>query len=494
MTKPNETNQIQEGVVYLSSVGGVYQATKYDAAALKKYSKNVYGAGIAEKLRNLIFQEKYTIEVLNPQGEPDQKVSQRLTLMCDQESVKLWNAIRQAWTDIFWFGASLYNPVWGYLGNEYILQKLRHLPAESFGTQPAERPIQFSEILKGVVQQITTCPRCNGEKRVDGQVCPECKGTGSITTIECWQTLNPTDQVSFPQGDLSMANIQKRLTNVFMVKNPVSAELAGAPLALPIIPLLVMLDFTWQAQMQKVNRIGAPIFFLKITNPKKDDLIYGQNLLRNWGKNTSYQLRQNFELIIPDLKDNSSNEATIEALSRMVIDYFSPVSFLNRSGTSPMSGSSMAEQELLYAYVRGVHEWISDAFNPLLQEYLDDNAYTGYIARIVIPSPSIDKSEIWLKQATEGARNGSLTTNEIRSLLEMDELDEQGLSDLRADVAARQPTPAAQTTEVVQADMALRSMAADRLDPYWAVNRKTGKRLVQTVLGIEEGSSDDAEK
>jgi hypothetical protein len=457
----------EEGIVYLSSIPyGDRRTTKVTADKLVKYAKNVYGAGVTHKQRNLIFQEKYKIRVLDPDQESNPELENRLTLMCDQKGVRLWPALQLAWYDAFWFGMSLFNPVWGYEGNEYVLQKLRHLPPESFGTQPYGRTVLFSDVLKGVV------------------ISPE-----DPEVVEYWQTLNPMDISTMP-SEISAKMLQKKLQNIFTVKDPVSTELAGSPTIIPIIPLLTMLDFAWQAQVQKVNRTGAPLMFMKIINPTGDDIRYGQSFLNNWGKNSGMQLRANMEIIVPDLKDTSSALETIEALNKMIVDYFSPTSMLNSSGAAaPMSGSSNAEQELLYAYVRGIHSWISEAFEQLLQVYLDANAYEGYTVHIDIPSPSIDKSDLWLKQATEGARNGSLMTNEIRSLLEASELDEDGLAALRADVAARAPPALAQSPAMAQAELAIKAMSVDKLDPY-GITGPQGKRLVQTVLGIENGEEE----
>jgi hypothetical protein len=456
----------EEGVVYLSSIPyGDRRTTKVTADKLVKYAKNVYGAGVTHKQRNLIFQEKYKIRVLDPNQESDTDLENRLTLMCDQKDVRMWPALQLAWYDAFWFGMSFFNPVWGYEGNEYVLQKLRHLPPESFGMQPYGRAVLYSEILKGVVINPTD------------------------QTVEYWQTLNPMDISQMP-SEISPKMLQKKLENIFTVKDPVSSELAGSPTIIPIIPLLTMLDFSWQSQVQKVNRIGAPLMFLKIINPQGDDIRYGQAFLNNWGKSTGMQLRPNMEIVVPDLKDNSSALQTIEALNMMIIDYFSPTSMLNSSsGANPLSGSSAAEQELLYSYIRGIHSWISEAFEQLLQVYLDANAYEGYRVHIDIPSPSIDKSDLWLKQADLGAKYGFMTTNELRDFMELPELDDAGLEGLRADVGVRQPAPIAGSPAMAQAELAIKAMQVDKLDPYGITGQK-GKKLIQTVLGIENGETE----
>ena len=449
-TKKLSTTKM-EGTVYLSSYGTVYHKAKIDADRLKKYSRNAYGAGVANKHRHLIFNEKYSIEVQDKEGNPDEDLSLHLTQMFDGKEVRLWSKMQTAWNDVFWFGMSFFNPVWEYRGSEYYLEKLRRLPPESFATAPYGRSVLYSEILQGV----TLDPQ-SGEP-------------------EYYQTLESLGvQVA---SNFSGKMMQSKLTDIFTVSDPSSGELAGSPIVLPIAPIISMLDFSWQAQLQKVNRIGAPIMFMEIQDPSEDDIAYGQRFLANWGKNTGMQIRPNMKLIIPDLKDNSSAIETINALSKLVIDYFTPASLIAKDGTL-IGGSSASEQELLLSYIRGNHAWITEAFEQLPQTYLEANAYDGYTARIIIPSPSIDKSEIWLKQAQLGFATQSMSLNEIRDRLELEELDEEGVQKLKEEYAQLAPEAVAR---MLYAAYGTRTLSINE------------RRTLAKRLGIDIGDLSDAD-
>ena len=474
----------EEGIIYLSNFGNYYRVPKYSTQIIRKYQDNVYSAGIYHKQRHTLFREKYKLVITDPDGETDtdecSAIQTDMVKMCDAAMVQphmygLQSAIEMSWADTFWFGMSFFNPVWDWEGNEYTLLKLRHLPAESFGTQPYGRPFLYSDILQGVVIS-----------PFDG-------------SVEYFQTLYMPQNNAPPGPVVSTQFLQTKLTNIVTIKDPAFPDLCGKPVMLPIFPLIAMLDFTWQAQVQRVNRIGAPILFLKIINPQGNDIEYGQLLLQNWGKNSAFQLRQNFELVKPDLSDSGSALETIDALDKLIIQYFNPASQIQRThSAAPMSGSSGSEKEMVDDYVRNVHAWLEEQWSHILQEYLDVNGYEGYTVLVDIPDPSIDRLDIELRQAQVGSQNGSMTTNEIRMLLGQEELDDAGLAALREDVSARQPAPAASpfgvSPEMQKAELALKAVKADELDPSAYLDRDRVKGIVNAALGESAAPQNEDDK
>ena len=433
---PEQRTQ-QEGIVYLSNFGSYYRVPRYTAAMVKEWQNNVYCGGVEHKQRNLLFQEKYEITITNPDGEEDDETEQivkSLEDMLDEPEVSFWMAMQMAWRDLFYFGMSFWNPIWEWTdaqvgtkkAKEYRLTRFRHLPAESFGTQPYGRPFLYSDILQGVVLSPVT-----GE-------------------IEYFQTLY-MPQLNYPPGPVvSTQYLQTQLVNIFSMKDPAIPDLAGKPTMLPILPLIVMLEFSWQAQIQKVNRIGAPLLFLKIENPVGDDVDYGQKLLQNWGKNTGFQLRHNFTLITPDLKDTSSALETIEALDKLIQQYFSPSSMLAKaqSGSQSIGGNAAAEAGLIAAYCRSIHSRMEVMWEQFLQPYLDENGYDGYHIHLTIPDPAEDRSAVMLQVATLGAQTKVLSRNEIREILastgaNIEELDDKGLQKITDDWQTANPVPPA---------------------------------------------------
>jgi hypothetical protein len=464
-TEKDATLTQEQGVVYLSSLGGVYQPSTIDGIRIAKIRRNIYWADTINKLEQLIFQVKPAIKVLNPEEQKDErttKLEKSFRKMLKAPDVQFWGKIPVSWKDAAEWGGSVFNPVWKNEGNEYVLKKLRHLQSESFILQPYSRPIVYSDVLKGIVP-------------------------GPDDTIEFYQTINAIDaSVLSPSA---IKNLQTKLENIFFVKQPTSEGVAGTPLLLPMVPIISMLDFTWQAQIQKVNRIGAPILFLKITNPQGDDIAYGQKFLQNWGKNTSYQLRPNFELIIPDLKDNSSALDTIDALAKLCIRFQTPASMISKDGTL-IGGSSKPELEMVYNYVRTQHEWLSDAWDPLLQVKLDAEGYEGYTVSLDWPTPSIDKSDLYISLIEKGFNTRTLSLNERRNLAKMagakvEELDDAGrlaLEEEYAKVPAATPNP-----DFQKAATLAKIASANQLDPFAVIPKKAQQKFYQATLGIECG-------
>ncbi len=462
------TIQQEQGVVYLSSLGGIYQPSTTDGLRVAKIRKNIYWRDTVNKLEQLIFQGKPAIFVLNPDEQKDPrttKLEKSYRKMLKAPDVMFYGKVQISWVDSAEWGGSVYNPVWKNEGNEYILRKLRHLQSESFIIQPYSRPIQYSNILKGIVP-------------------------GPDDTLEFYQTLNAIDaSVLSPSA---IKNLQAKLENIYFVKHPTSEGPAGTPLLEPMIPIVSMLDFSWQAQIQKVNRIGAPLLFLKITNPQGDDIAYGNKFLANWGKNTSYPIRPNFELIIPDLKDNSSALETIDALARLAMRFQTPASMISKDGTL-IGGSAQPELEMVYNYIRTQHEWLTDAWEPLLQIKLDAEGYEGYTVHLNFPTPSVDKSTLYLNLIKTGFETRTLPlAQRLRLAGKIDSEivvpDAAGLAEIEEEFArtpSTSPSPAMQKVDGI-----IRAVEANKLDPSYLLSKegvKKARKLVQATLGIEEG-------
>ena len=391
----------EEGTVYISSIGGYYEAPEIDADKLHDFQSNIYIRGLLTKHKNLIFSDKFTLEVKDAKGETDEDLQKTMTQMCEQKNVRLWSKMQAGYIDgIFMYGIGLFNPVWGYEGNEYKLLKLRYLPAYTFRNASVTGTMKiYSQILQGI-------------------------------------TLNEAkNEMEFWQADEN--GVVQQLKNVFYIKDPAAQGLAGESIVVPLVPIIEMLKFSWDTQMQQVHRTGAKLLFIKVTDPKPasnkngnvGDVDYANKLLEKWSKDMAFQLRENMTLIDPGIKDDSNNLEIIDALHKMIIDYVTPTSFIAREGAT-IGGSEKQREEMMLRYIRGIHSWLEDQFEMLLNRYLEYNEYKDYTVSIHIPSPSIDRSEIELKQAVEGFKSKSLTINEIRQRLGAEGLDEKDREEL----------------------------------------------------------------
>ena len=386
--------------MFLTSSGQPYQAPQITSHKLKQYSKNFYGAGVARKLLSLFFAGEIDIEITDKNGKADEKVEEVVENMMTAPDVSLFTKMRMGWTDKFWQGLGIFDPTWELRGPEWRLIKLTRLPPESFAFRAyvvglSEAGIQATvpgAILRGVIAM------------PDGN-------------IRYFQTTN--------------THAQQELVGLFVVKHSHSPEVAGEPEILPVTPVITMLDFAFKAQMQKVNRVGAPILLLQITNPKGDDIQYGEKLIKNWGKDTGFILRPNFTIVDFNFRDTQAALETINLLTDMLMDYWVPTSMLSKTGTL-IGGNSNSDLRLIYSFIAGQHRETEAEWEPLIQQYLDANGYDGYRAKIHIEDPEIDISELALEQAKVGSTTGLLDDNEIRSRLGAREMTEAELAKLPA--------------------------------------------------------------
>lgn len=385
----------EAGVKYVTSWGQIINQSDIGAAELMKFRTNVYAKGVERRQQCLIFTERPIINVLDGDGNPDDAVRDRITEMCHWDEVDLESKMVMAWNEILWYGAALFNPVWEQEGSEIVLRKLRHLPSDSFTSPPQGVQTIYSPILQGIVLE-------------DGEL-----------AFYQMQSLN----------DIAPTRLDTENAEIIMIKEPTEPGLAGSPIIVPLVPVLKMMNYAWDAQMQKGHRVAAPIVFIKVTNGTEEDETYAKNILKKWGKSTSFVLRGNMELVRVDIPDNPTAMDIINALNQLLIEFFSPASSITKEGTL-IGGSDWGAAELVKSYIMGIHRWLESAFQKILQEYLDYNGYEDLHVTIALPSPSIDRANIMLQQASVGAQQRVLSINEVRRKLEVEELDEEGLAQI----------------------------------------------------------------
>jgi hypothetical protein len=220
-------------------------------------------------------------------------------------------------------------------------------------------------------------------------------------------------------------------------------KLGGSPMIQPLILAIAYLNQAWTAVSQTTNRAGAPSLFLRVTDGDDDTLAYCREVLRNWGKNTSFPLPENVEIVDPHIKEPANTAEAIRMLQNLLIDYFSPVSLLQSGEGGGIFDNSSEKVALILAFIQGMHSWLEDAFEKLLQVYLIANRYDGYSVRIKLPLPDIDRTESnqrWV-EVLANAKTAVVDENEIRRFIpNVEELDEAGIARLRA-MNAVQETP-----------------------------------------------------
>lgn len=421
-----------------------FEEPEYDADTIRKYRRNVYLRKFIEQQHSLLFGEPYILDVFDPDGEPNDEVATDIRAMCERKEVRLWTKMQRAYPDICCYGIAPFNQPWEKEEDGFWrLKKLNHLPAYTFRNAPTdldEEYYTFSPLLPGIVQ------------------------LAKSKEIRFYQTK--------ANGDVELVK------GVEALRDPTADSFVGDPLYLPLYPILSHLNFSWKAQMQLVNRWGAGGQMLVwVKNPEQDDIEYAEDFLRSYGKDMGQRLRDN--MTVQFLPDSGSSSAldTIEMLHELMTSFFSPADMIRRDG-SIIGGSSASEFELLINFAKRQHGILTTGTEDIINQYFPANGFEeGWHAKLYIPVISVEKAELWLKQAEAGDKMGVMLQNEIRDRLELEELDEEGKAQLAEERKGRQPAPE-QDTAKMQGVAAL--MSAYPLHPEKGL--KTYKKFVQRNL------------
>lgn len=451
----------EEGEVWLTNLdpGRIFEEPALDADKVLNYEQNYYIRRLLENQRTLIFMEEpEQYGVLDPDGEPDTDLTVFMTRML--KKVNVWTAFQHILKDRSLYAAAPFNPVWGdesWNGlNYYSLRKLNHLPPYTFREAPAKYKIIFSDIMKGIA--------LNDENK-----------------IEYWQH----------QSD----GVTRQLKNVVLVTDPLANDPVGEPFFRPLYPIITMLDYAWQGQMQLNTALAAGgVACVKLDEGyTEDDWDYAQDLLRNIGKNYRFILKHNMTAVSFPISPNTVALDTISALMRMCDDFLTPISALRKEGTL-IGGSNWAEFEAHNNYIRGVHAWLVSGINGILQPFFEYNDLEGYRINFNLPTPSLDRAELWMKQAIAlgdlVAKGVTVAEeNEFRSLLERPEFDEEKIAGLKEKQKSQTPTDPLFKLEQEKVEVArmeaVAKLTGNALNPY----RVAPKKWVQARLRIEEGET-----
>lgn len=368
----------------------MYTSPAITADKLRETLQNVYVQSELSKRSLVFFPNSVKIEALDPQQEINEEMTHHLQNMIDAAEVKLTSRVKQADSDSYNWGMGAFNPVWMRRGNEIYLAKLRHLPAWSFDQAPTTVSMMetWSDILQGVV-------------------------------------LNEKGQPAYYQRQDSYASDPVEIKNILIVKNPQDEGLAGDSKLISLAQILEMLKYCWNIEMQAANRAGAPIFFIRITDPQAaceangwvSDVAYANMIIKNWSKNKQFVLRDNMEIINLDVGQQVDVLPMIEVLKKIIEDYFSISKMISKDGTL-IGGSSGPELQLLNQAIKGCHNWLLSPFEDLLNQYFVMNGFPdGWTVRLSIELNEPDRTEAKIKQAEVVIKGQCGDLDDLRALL-----------------------------------------------------------------------------
>lgn len=407
----------EQGVIYISSAtGNIYTSPKIDISKIKELLQNPYIVSKLEKRTITFFPERVKIEALDPKQNIDPDVTQIMQNMCESEDVRLSDRVIQGDNSAYCYGIGVYNPVWMRKGGKILLQKLRHLSTWSFATAPTLRASTetWSSLLPGIL-------------------------LGTDGNPEYWQRKD------------SITTETEQITNVMVVRDPKDESLAGDSDLIPLVSVIEMIKFVLNTEMQVINRSGAPIFFIKIENPRSaddpycdgvSDVDFANLIIKNASKDNAYTLRDNMTVVTVPFdpkKDNLATEATLKAI---IDDYFSISNQISKNGTL-IGGSTIPEFKLLTQAIKGRHNWLLAPFESMLNQYFVLNGYPeGWTVRLTIPLWEEDKTELKLKQGDAAWKWGVAGPDELRLLAGLEPADPKKWAEIDKFYSSRVQTPA----------------------------------------------------
>lgn len=451
-----KSDKPEEGTTYYFAPGGTsFKAPKIDVNSIAKIIENkTIEEGLTQQQR-ILFQHDPKISVFNLKTkEVDADLSAILQDMVNEDGVQLNFAIQRAWRDTAEWGPALYNPVWDYEGSEFRLKKLKRLEPWSFASTGSSTTYIQNKILPGILVN------------------------------------DKTQQVEYWQTDTKGKIVQ--LKNVEMLTDPIKSGLGGSPAIVPIFPYVKMLTHSWMRQMQKVNQYGSGgIWFLKVTDPTGDDKKFAQNIMNNVSSINRYQLRPNMSIENLGINESGSALESITHIGMEIRQFFTPAGLIQKEGSGTIGGSSGPEFDLYMSFMSGTHRWLEAYCRRLMQPWAVYNGYyeKGYRILAEIPTPTVDKSELYLNALDKGSVHGALLPNEKRAIIraalpqtagiDISDLDETGLAQLKEYSASAQPNQFA--AQIQKADTITRAGAAN------IISKGKARSFLQATLGIEEG-------
>ena len=408
--QPDRLNKTQtstigktEGIIYLSTSGQSYDAEPFNIQTLTRMIENPHIARNLNLNNVLYFPSVLKAEGYNPDGKLDEDVTKDIQNMIGVAGCVLAEKIKQAKFDTDCYGISLYNPVWQVINGRDVLVSIRHLPAWSFCRAPDGYDKTYSYLLPGI-----TINQKSGE-------------------VEYWQVQEDGETV--------------QIKNVMTVKNPRDEGLAGDSKLAPLYDYINMIKFGWNVELQAISRAGAPIFFLKITKPKKatdpgaggiSDIELGNRIISSWSTAKQHLLRENMEIVPLPVTQKIDVLSAIEKIEDTIDHYFNLTDDIKSDGNG-VGGSDLSELKLLNRAIQGAHSWLIPPFEALINEYFVRNGFPeGWHVKLSYDFWESDDREIRIKQVQVGLDGCAIDLADIRAKLDFDPADSEKIKSIIA--------------------------------------------------------------
>ena len=392
------------GFTFVSSVVEPYHVGDIDAKTIYELTNNLYVAGPVTQTANLVIAGGASIEVYDDNGDPVESVSRELNAMFSKPGCSLAEVARSSMFDVLNWGISLYNWVWERKNSKLVCSALTRIHPFNMAEPPAfgNTNVTYGRLLRGIVYDRKE-RRTRYFHRSD---------TGAPFEI--------------PESDL------------LVVRDNSADYPDGKSTVYPIAPIVEFINYAWNTLGQQMYRTGAPIIFIKITDAKPEryqdgvripsDVEYAQEVAANWGKDTTFPLRDNFEIIQVSVNEGSLAVKSIDFAQQTIRDYLNPNGMIGKDG-SLISGNSDASLRLLNNSIKGWIQLLETALSAIPNYYLQYNGYpSSYTAKVTIEHSVVEDWSRKLQTAQIGFNTKTMTVNEVRELLGREGLSDEELS------------------------------------------------------------------
>lgn len=410
MPDANAPKQIKTtGRSFVTNTGAYFNVDKLSVPYILKTSVNPYYVIVKSRVTNQLFGNPPEYNIYNPNQEKDIKLSEIATRMCENlidpdtmMKTNLFLNAQTAFSDIFDFGASLFEPVWGPSNisgiNWQNLIAIKHLPTDTFRLLPDGIDKTPSQIVKGIY-------------------------IGSDGKIHYSQQ----------QDDGKFYEIK----NILHIKSPISRDLAGDALSWPVIPVIEMLNFMIDIRRMKGARVGAPSVFVEMLSDDDDTKAIAEDIIQNWGVTTQFAHSDKIRVYTITTDESPTVEDAIKSLETLLDSLYNPAAMIQKEGTR-LGGSDQGAERLINAQSNTFLSWLDLGFSTLLQKWLDINGFgeKGYSGQVWFPKLEVDKTALDLQKANDGFADQSLTRDERRVLRGFDVADETTASILEEEYSS----------------------------------------------------------
>ena len=378
---------------------------------IPKFQTNIHYLDALESLNIQVFPAPPELWVTDADGETDEELTNRLKE--DFARLDCYSLMQNVLTDTYGFGPFIYSIGRQLVDGRYTITDIRRLPPQNFAAAPMSAGLTTSTpnyLVPGIILN------------ADGEP-------------EYWEQQASGNQI--------------KLENVQTVVIPGAPKYGGRPYMLPVYYILSLIDYASHAQMQQMQRIGAPILLPKISDEITDPdsamqiVRWAKQFSKTWGKDSVGLVPQGVEFAELKITESGVAKDAIATWVEWIHHYANPMANMEQTGGLGTSDSGRMEMwaNFIASRQQMCEEWLEKEFDWCLEA----NGYSGYTTNIMLKRPSIDRAVTKLQYISTGLQNGTITTKEARDnstdILELQETNEELLAELESKKQVSNPFP-----------------------------------------------------